>query len=80
MPVPRGGRSAVGGEPGSIVEERQRERHVRNVEVYLFYLPSLGTRTDIEAGMAGAAADLYQQMLREVSEQCRLADALGYSR
>ena len=28
--------------------------------------------------MAGARADLYQQMLREVSEQCRLADDLGY--
>ena len=48
------------------------------MKVSLFYLPSLGTRADIEAGMAGARADLYQQMLREVSEQCRLADALGY--
>ena len=28
--------------------------------------------------MAGMRADLYQQMLREVSEQCRLADELGY--
>ena len=48
------------------------------MKVSLFYLPSLGTRADIEAGMAGARADLYQQMLREVSEQCRLADELGY--
>jgi alkanesulfonate monooxygenase SsuD/methylene tetrahydromethanopterin reductase-like flavin-dependent oxidoreductase (luciferase family) len=48
------------------------------MKVSLFYLPSLGTKADIEAGMAGARADLYQQMLREVSEQCRLADALGY--
>ncbi len=48
------------------------------MKVSLFYLPSLGTRADIEAGMAGARADLYQQMLREVSEQCRLADDLGY--
>jgi alkanesulfonate monooxygenase SsuD/methylene tetrahydromethanopterin reductase-like flavin-dependent oxidoreductase (luciferase family) len=48
------------------------------MKVSLFYLPSLGTRADIEAGMAGARSDLYQQMLREVSEQCRLADDLGY--
>jgi alkanesulfonate monooxygenase SsuD/methylene tetrahydromethanopterin reductase-like flavin-dependent oxidoreductase (luciferase family) len=48
------------------------------MKVSLFYLPSLGTRADIEAGMAGMRGDLYQQMLREVSEQCRLADELGY--
>jgi alkanesulfonate monooxygenase SsuD/methylene tetrahydromethanopterin reductase-like flavin-dependent oxidoreductase (luciferase family) len=48
------------------------------MKVSLFYLPSLGTKADIEAGMAGMRADLYQQMLREVSEQCRLADDIGY--
>jgi alkanesulfonate monooxygenase SsuD/methylene tetrahydromethanopterin reductase-like flavin-dependent oxidoreductase (luciferase family) len=48
------------------------------MKVSLFYLPSLGSRADIEAGMAGMRADLYQQMLCEVSEQCRLADQLGY--
>ena len=48
------------------------------MKVSLFYLPSLGSRSDIEAGMAGMRTDLYQQMLREVSEQCRLADDLGY--
>ena len=44
----------------------------------LFYLPSLGSRADIEAGMAGQRRDLYQQMLTELSEQARLADELGY--
>jgi len=44
----------------------------------LFYLPSVGNRRDIEAGMAGLRSDLYQQMLREVLEQVRLADELGY--
>src|SRR3977135_2769752 len=48
------------------------------MKVSLFYLPSLGSRVAIEAGMAGMRSDLYQQMLREVSEQCRLADDLGY--
>ena len=48
------------------------------MKVSLFYLPSLGSRADIEAGMAGMRPDLYQQMLSEVSEQCRLADDLGY--
>ena len=43
-----------------------------------FYLPTVGNRSESEAGMAGLRADLYQQMLREVSEQVRLADDLGY--
>ncbi|MDX2155333.1 MAG: LLM class flavin-dependent oxidoreductase [Hyphomicrobiaceae bacterium] len=48
------------------------------MKVSLFYLPTVGSKTDIEAGMAGMRADLYQQMLCEVSEQCRLADDLCY--
>ncbi len=44
----------------------------------LFYLPTVGSRRDIEAGMAGLRGYLYQQMLREVLEQVRLADDLGY--
>jgi alkanesulfonate monooxygenase SsuD/methylene tetrahydromethanopterin reductase-like flavin-dependent oxidoreductase (luciferase family) len=44
----------------------------------LFYLPSVGTRADIQAGGAGLRRDLYQQMLREVTEQAQLADELGY--
>jgi alkanesulfonate monooxygenase SsuD/methylene tetrahydromethanopterin reductase-like flavin-dependent oxidoreductase (luciferase family) len=44
----------------------------------LFYLPTVGSRAEIEAGMAGLRGDLYQQMLREVLEQARLADELGY--
>ena len=44
----------------------------------LFYLPSVGSRADIEAGMAGLRGDLYGRMLQEVSEQARLADDLGY--
>ena len=44
----------------------------------LFYLPSVGNRRDIEQGMAGLRGDLYQQMLREVLEQVRLGDELGY--
>jgi alkanesulfonate monooxygenase SsuD/methylene tetrahydromethanopterin reductase-like flavin-dependent oxidoreductase (luciferase family) len=44
----------------------------------LFYLPGVGNRTEIERGKAGLRGDLYAQMLREVAEQARLADALGY--
>ena len=44
----------------------------------LFYLPSVGSRADITAGMAGLRGDLYGRMLQEVGEQARLADALGY--
>src|SRR5690349_416168 len=48
------------------------------VKASLFYLPTVGNRAEIEAGMAGLRPDLYQRMLREVSEQVRLADDLGY--
>jgi alkanesulfonate monooxygenase SsuD/methylene tetrahydromethanopterin reductase-like flavin-dependent oxidoreductase (luciferase family) len=48
------------------------------VKTSLFYLPSVGGRSDIERGLAGLRGDLYAQMLSEVSEQARLADALCY--
>ncbi|MGH9116170.1 MAG: LLM class flavin-dependent oxidoreductase [Acidimicrobiales bacterium] len=48
------------------------------MKVSLFYLPSVGSRGDIEAGRAGLRGDLYDQMLAEVGEQARLADDLGY--
>jgi alkanesulfonate monooxygenase SsuD/methylene tetrahydromethanopterin reductase-like flavin-dependent oxidoreductase (luciferase family) len=48
------------------------------VKTSLFYLPGVGSRADIEAGMAGVRRDLYQDMLRELGEQARLADDLGY--
>jgi alkanesulfonate monooxygenase SsuD/methylene tetrahydromethanopterin reductase-like flavin-dependent oxidoreductase (luciferase family) len=44
----------------------------------LFYLPTIGSRAEIESGMAGMRGDLYQRMLEELSEQIRLADDLGY--
>ena len=48
------------------------------MKVSLFYLPSVGSRRDIEAGLAGLRGKLYDDMLREVGEQARLADELGY--
>jgi len=44
----------------------------------LFYLPTVGSRAEIEQGRAGLRRDLYQRMLREVADQARLADGLGY--
>ena len=44
----------------------------------LFYLPTIGSREEIEAGKAGLRPDLYTRMLREISEQARLADGLDY--
>jgi alkanesulfonate monooxygenase SsuD/methylene tetrahydromethanopterin reductase-like flavin-dependent oxidoreductase (luciferase family) len=44
----------------------------------LFYLPSVGSRPDIERGRAGLDPELYRRMLAEVGEQARLADDLGY--
>jgi alkanesulfonate monooxygenase SsuD/methylene tetrahydromethanopterin reductase-like flavin-dependent oxidoreductase (luciferase family) len=48
------------------------------MKVSLFYLPSIGSRAEIERGMAGLRGDLYQRMLAELSAQARLADGLGY--
>jgi len=48
------------------------------MKVSLFYLPSIGSRREIEAGLAGLRGDLYRRMLAEIAEQARLADDLGY--
>ena len=48
------------------------------MKVSLFYLPSIGSRAEIEHGRAGQRGDLYQRMLAELAEQARLADDLGY--
>ena len=48
------------------------------MEVGLFYLPSVGRKEDIEQGMAGKRTDLYQMMLKEITEQLQYADEFGY--
>ncbi|MCH8008711.1 MAG: LLM class flavin-dependent oxidoreductase [Chloroflexi bacterium] len=48
------------------------------MQVSVFYLPSIGSRAEIEKGMAGLRTDLYQQMLTELKEQAQCADELGY--
>ncbi len=48
------------------------------LQTSLFYLPTIGSREEIEQGMAGLRNDLYQRMLRELTEQAQLADRLGY--
>jgi alkanesulfonate monooxygenase SsuD/methylene tetrahydromethanopterin reductase-like flavin-dependent oxidoreductase (luciferase family) len=44
----------------------------------LFYLPGVGNKDEIEQGKAGLRRELYGQMLRELTEQAKLADDLGY--
>ena len=48
------------------------------MEVGAFYLPSVGRKEDIEAGMAGKRTDLYQDMLSELTEQIQYMDEYGY--
>ena len=48
------------------------------MQVSIFYLPSIGSRAEIEQGMAGLRGDLYQRMLAELKEQAQLADELTY--
>ena len=44
----------------------------------IFCLPSVGSRAEIEAGMAATRPELYQCMLKELTELVKLADDLGY--
>lgn len=44
----------------------------------LFYLPSVGSLSQTEKGMAGINTQNYQNMLWQVREQSRLADELGF--
>ena len=48
------------------------------MKVSLFYLPSIGSRAEIEGGCAALRPELYTRMLSELAEQARLADELGY--
>ncbi len=48
------------------------------MKVSLFYLPSIGSRAEIEQGMVGLRGDVYDRMLREITGQAQLADQLGY--
>ena len=48
------------------------------MEVGAFYLPSVGTKAEILQGMAGKRTDLYQRMLKEISEQVGYMDQYGY--
>jgi alkanesulfonate monooxygenase SsuD/methylene tetrahydromethanopterin reductase-like flavin-dependent oxidoreductase (luciferase family) len=44
----------------------------------LFYLPTVGSYDQLTKGMAGVNPRNYQNMLYNISTQCKLADDLGY--
>jgi len=48
------------------------------VEVGLFYLPSTGSKQELMEGMAGKRTDLYQKMLRNMTQQIQYCDEHGY--
>jgi alkanesulfonate monooxygenase SsuD/methylene tetrahydromethanopterin reductase-like flavin-dependent oxidoreductase (luciferase family) len=48
------------------------------MKVSLFYLPTVGSRSEIERGRVGLRGELYDRMLAELSEEAKLADELGY--
>jgi alkanesulfonate monooxygenase SsuD/methylene tetrahydromethanopterin reductase-like flavin-dependent oxidoreductase (luciferase family) len=48
------------------------------MKVSLFYLPTVGSRAEIEAGRVGLSGEAYGRMLRDLSEQAKLGDDLGY--
>ena len=47
-------------------------------ETGLFFLPSIGTRAEMERGMAGRDNALYQRMLGDIRELAIVGDELGY--
>jgi alkanesulfonate monooxygenase SsuD/methylene tetrahydromethanopterin reductase-like flavin-dependent oxidoreductase (luciferase family) len=47
-------------------------------DVGVFFLPSIGTREQMAAGMAGRDPELYQQMLADIRELAIVADETGY--
>jgi alkanesulfonate monooxygenase SsuD/methylene tetrahydromethanopterin reductase-like flavin-dependent oxidoreductase (luciferase family) len=48
------------------------------MKVSLFYLPGVGSREDVEHGMAGLRPELYQQMLSDLTAEAKRGDELGY--
>src|SRR6266705_1963645 len=50
----------------------------KQMKASIFCLPSVGSRAEIEAGMAAMRPELYQRMLKELTELVKLADDLGY--
>lgn len=48
------------------------------MEIGTFYLPSIGSREEIQVGMAGRRTDLYQRMLANLAEQAKYLDEHGY--
>ncbi len=48
------------------------------MEVGVFYLPSTGSKQELLEGMAGQRTDLYQRMLRDMTEQLQYCDEHGY--
>lgn len=48
------------------------------MKIGTFYLPAIGSKAEIEQGMAGRRTDLYQRMLKNLLEQCRYMDEHGY--
>src|SRR2546425_6100951 len=53
----------------SVVMRLQEQKPMK---VSLFYLPSIGSRAEIERGLAGLRRDLYQRMLADLSAQAQL--------
>lgn len=53
-------------------------RRMPPFETGLFFLPSIGTRAQMEKGMAGRDPALYQKMLADIRELAIVGDDLGY--
>ena len=48
------------------------------MKIGTFYLPAIGSKAELQQGMAGRRTDLYQRMLKNLVEQAQYMDAHGY--
>src|SRR5665213_3842041 len=69
-------RRLVDGSRGQYQQPKNAAR--KHMKASIFCLPSIGSRAEIEAGMAATRPELYQRMLKELTELVKLADDLGY--
>jgi alkanesulfonate monooxygenase SsuD/methylene tetrahydromethanopterin reductase-like flavin-dependent oxidoreductase (luciferase family) len=58
--------------------KNQNSSRDETMKASIFCLPSVASRAEIEQGMAATRPELYQRMLKELTELVKLADDLGY--
>src|SRR5262245_53169222 len=70
--------SAPSNHPTRGTDTAKPKRASEAMKIGTFYLPAIGSKAELEQGMAGRRTDLYQRMLKHLLEQAQYMDAHGY--